>query len=74
MSLENDYCRRLLLLGGDIVDAEKELSELRNAVVEHKEDLTEWIGDEIIELNKTLTRIKKEFADVITTLSSIKGD
>jgi hypothetical protein len=74
MSDENDYCRRLLLLGGEIVDAEKELSELRNIITDHKEELPEWFGDEIINLQKTITRIKQEYGEIIQTLSSIEGD
>jgi len=73
MSFENDYCRRLLLLGGDIVDAEKELSELRNVILDHKGDWTEWAAKELVDMQKTLTRIKREYADVIQTLSNIKG-
>jgi hypothetical protein len=73
MSLENDYTRRLLLLASDIVDCEKELSELRNVLVDHKGDWTEWAAKELAEFQNTLTRIKREYADVIQTLSNIKG-
>lgn len=74
MSVETDYCRRLLLLGGDIVDCEKELSELRNVIVDHKEDLSTWGAVEMKELQKTLARIKLEYGQVIQTLSSIEGE
>ena len=73
MSMESDYCRRLLLLGSDIVDAEKELSELRNVTLDHKEDWAEWAKTELKDLQRTLTRIKFEYAQVIQTLSN-KGD
>ena len=73
MSMESDYCRRLLLLGSDIVDAEKELSELRNVILDHKEDWAEWARTELKDLQRTLTRIKFEYAQVIQTLSN-KGD
>lgn len=75
MHLESDYTRRFLLLSGDIVDCEKELSELRNILLDHKADLPQFLHDEIAELTKTLARIKSEYAEMFKTLEDFtKGE
>lgn len=71
-NIENDYCRRLLLLGGNIVDCEKELSDLRNILVDHKEGWSEWAKTELSDLQKTLERAKKEYAEMINFLDAPK--
>lgn len=54
-----DYCRRLCLLGSDMVDIEKRLSDLRNEILDLP-DAPEMFADEFKELENMLERVKTE--------------
>jgi len=57
-----DFTRRLFLLGADLVDNEKDLSGLRNELLDLKATSEyEYFQAEMKELKKTFQRLRKEF-------------
>lgn len=68
MTVESDINREMLLLAGEINDASKKLSRLRERI-ENLDDAPEYTAQEAIDLTKDLKRVQLEFAQAVKWLS-----
>jgi hypothetical protein len=71
MTIENENVRRLVLLLGDVHNAEVKLSDLRNRVMDNIKEMPEYVRDEIPELGNTILRVNREFGEILTSLLTV---
>ena len=63
-----DFCRDLFLLGSDLLEVEKNLSELRNGLLDLTENDRAGPKADLDELCRTITRVEREFIQTLQFL------
>ena len=67
MKADQDINRELLILAGEINEADVKLSSIRNRIAAST-DISEYTEVEIVDLTKTHDRIKLEYAEAVNLL------